>query len=184
MPERDDLDRLLDVALTSYADPGPNSGLERRVLARISARFPRRRRQLIWAMSAVAFVSILLLFVSNGLRHIGPHQGPETGSFIAPPPPSASGKFNISPRVVVRSGMHPRRVARRALPKQSTIPKLDVFPSPAPLSKQEEALVGLLAETPAPQRQHLAVWLQPAKPIHIAAISIPSINPPEEGKEQ
>ena len=32
MPEKDDLDRLLDSALSTYADPGPESGLEERVL--------------------------------------------------------------------------------------------------------------------------------------------------------
>jgi len=43
----DELDLLLDSALATYADPGPGSGLEQRILTRISAETapaPRRRR--------------------------------------------------------------------------------------------------------------------------------------------
>ncbi len=36
MPERDDLDRLLDSALATYAEP--RRGLEKRILARVCSR--------------------------------------------------------------------------------------------------------------------------------------------------
>lgn len=43
------------VALGSYADPGPEAELERRVLARIAAEAsPRRRRWLPWAIALPA----------------------------------------------------------------------------------------------------------------------------------
>ena len=49
MGNSDELDILLDSALTTYADPGPDSGLDQRILTRISteaAPAPRRPRLL------------------------------------------------------------------------------------------------------------------------------------------
>ena len=37
MREKDDLDLLIDSALATYADPGPDSGLEDRLLVGLSA---------------------------------------------------------------------------------------------------------------------------------------------------
>src|SRR5450631_1222883 len=36
MPDKDDLDLLLDSALSTYADPGPRAGLEERVLSALN----------------------------------------------------------------------------------------------------------------------------------------------------
>ncbi len=57
MREKDELDSLLDAALVTYADPGPDSGLEQRILARISAENfaasapAPRRRWLPWGIA-------------------------------------------------------------------------------------------------------------------------------------
>jgi hypothetical protein len=186
MPDRDDLDGLIDMALASYADPGPNSGLERRVLARINSTqaSARDRRRLIWAagLPAAVTASILLLFVVSTMRHAQPDAHPETGALIEKPPQAPLSKHSVPPRAVARSGT--RKAARHAILQASAMPKLDVFPTPAPLNSEERALVDLVATTPAAQRKDLtAAWLHVDEPIHIAAISIPSINPPAEGKE-
>jgi hypothetical protein len=186
MPERDDLDGLIDMVLASHADPGPNSGLERRILARINVTqvFAQRRRRLIWAagLPAAVTASFLLLFVVSTMRHAQPHAHPETGALIEKPLATPFGKLSAPPRPVVRSGT--RKAARHPIIQASAMPKLDVFPTPTPLSGEEKALVDLVATTPAAQRKDLtAAWLHADEPIHIATISIPSINPPAEGKE-
>lgn len=185
MSDRDDLERLIDGALASYADPGPSSGLERRILARISTTHAstRRRRLLIWAtgLPAAAVACTMLLFVSSSFRHAQPHPHKESGSPVAKVPFSAAG---AAPRMPVRSVIHERKASRHAIRQVSAMPKLDIFPTPAPLSSEEKALIGLVAETPVAKRQDLTTkWLQADEPIHIADLSIPSINPPAEGKE-
>ncbi len=183
----DDLDRLIDAALASYADPGPDSGFERRLLARIRTTSSQHRRRLIWAagLPALATAGLMLLFVADTSRHTSPGSRQEKVSQIESARTAPPGMLNApSPRAAVGVSMHARRSARSGAPMASIPPKLDTFPSPAPLSNEERALVTFVAETPATQHQDLATWLQPAEPIHIAAISIPSIKPPAEGKEQ
>lgn len=57
-------------------------------------------------------------------------------------------------------------------------PKLDVFPTPQPLTSQERALVSVTTEAPVPVRKALAdAQTQDNFPIHIAAIHIPPVEP-------
>ncbi len=75
MPENDELDLLLDSALATYADPGPNSGLEQRVLAGLEAArrsgehhpraFAGTRRWLPWAIAVPVAASLLILWLSS-----------------------------------------------------------------------------------------------------------------------
>lgn len=186
MPDRDDLDHLIYEALASYADPGPNSGLERRVLTRINtARASRRHRRLIWAavLPAAVMASVLLLFVASTLRRAQPHVHSQTGARIEKPVSSAPiGKLSAPQRANARSST--RKAAPHTILRASAMPKLDIFPTPVPLSSEEKALVDFAAAASAAQRQDLTATWQPAdEPIHIAEISIPSINPPAEGKE-
>jgi hypothetical protein len=188
MPDQDDLDRLIDTALASYADPGPNSGLERRVLTRINTAraSSRRHRRLIWAtlLPAAVMASVLLLFVASTSRRAQPHAHPQAGAQLVEKPISSApfGKLSAAPRAAERSGT--RKAAPHAILRASAMPKLDIFPTLVPLSSEERALVSLVAETPVAERQDLTTkWLQADEPIHIADLSIPSINPPAEGKE-
>jgi hypothetical protein len=60
-------------------------------------------------------------------------------------------------------------------------PKLDVFPTPQPLTPEEHTLVAIAAQAPAPLRKALVeAQLQPGEPLRIAAISIPPIKPPDQ----
>src|SRR5947209_1850246 len=74
MPEKDQLDLLLDSALATYADPGPDSGLEQRVLAELESGRQsgqqRRatagtRRWLPWAIAVPIAAGLLILWLSN-----------------------------------------------------------------------------------------------------------------------
>ena len=81
MHENDDLDRMLDSSLTNYGDPGPDSGLAERILARISSEqrsdrsAPRwRSRFLLWAALPAAACLLLTLFIWKPAGPGTPHQ--------------------------------------------------------------------------------------------------------------
>ena len=116
MPEKDEIDRLLDSALATYADPGSDSGLEQRVLSALAAvRLPAQerslgawwRRRLVWAV-AVPFAASLLLWISlakinhapsNHIRHADKPETAKTNGAIVPhvaPPIEAGGAAHSS----------------------------------------------------------------------------------------
>jgi hypothetical protein len=82
----------------------------------------------------------------------------------------------------------PRRVDEAVSTRMRTnlpvTPKLAVFPTPAPLSAEETALVRLASETTSEERKSiLDAQRRAVEPLHITAIFIPPIEPPVEGKE-
>jgi hypothetical protein len=62
------------------------------------------------------------------------------------------------------------------------LPKLDFFPTPQPLTPQEQALAVIATQTPAPELKAL-IDAQKAddRPFPIAASHIPPFEPPDEG---
>ncbi|HTB98015.1 MAG TPA: hypothetical protein VK716_13465 [Terracidiphilus sp.] len=183
MLDRDELDRLLDAALATYAVPKHDSGLERRVLERIgAARTPVQHRWL-WAAGIPALAaSLLLLFAvfapwrhtSHELQKIDPPMHP----LVAEAPHPAR------PRHIAHTMAHVETTGVRRAPRPGITPKLDVFPTPVPLSGQERALVRYVTEAPEAQRNDLMEAQQRSiAPLGIAAISIPPIEPPNKGSE-
>jgi hypothetical protein len=205
MREKDDLDLLLDSALSTYADPGPDARLEDRVLAALEAGqgSGERRRwfdwpRLTWAVAVP--VAICLLWVS--LARVV--HAPSTQSQVpSPPGPSLSSKAPAQPHVTT---MHPSGakapshsgstsarlkscpVTKPAcdvsadVAKAAHLPKLDVFPAPQPLSAEERVLVAATNGSPA-EREALAVSKEPADaPLSIADLNIPPLAPPDEGR--
>ncbi len=187
MPERDSLDRLLDSALSTYADPGPDSGLEAGIFARIGAERTagqRRHWRLLWTAGLPALAACLLLLLATALwRPAPPHTAPRIQS-SAEHPLVASSAQPAPTQPVRRSALHEARTRGSSIPRPAAAPKLDVFPAPAPLSSQEQALVRFVAATSEVQHTDLMQAQQQAvEPLRIAAISIPPIEPPSEGKE-
>lgn len=184
MADRDDLDQLLDAALSTYADPGPN--LAPRVLAQVSARAAARLRRLQWlwgtGLATTAAVALLLLLIAPWRA---PQQGvaPHTEATVVRQPhpvlPAEASHFaRPSPERAHR--MPPER----PLAVSVTLPKEQMFPAPRPLSVEEQALVHLVVQsTPDERRDILAAQQQSDAPLRISAISIPPIQPPAEGKE-
>ncbi len=177
MPDRDSLDRLLDAALSNYAEPAP--GLDRRVLARISAADAPRRR-FVWLWPAAIAAAALLLVVEPWRSSLPPHTAPR--ATIAPPPARAAVEPPPAPRLAPPRLQH--TAAPRAIAAPAPLPRLDIFPAPTPLSPQEQALARLIAQSSAKERNTLIAAQQEADaPIRISAISIPPLQPPDEGKE-
>jgi hypothetical protein len=66
--------------------------------------------------------------------------------------------------------------------KSAPLPKLDVFPTPQPLTPQEQALAVFAIHGPEPERKALAKAQQQIDaPLSIAAIHIPPVQSPDKG---
>jgi len=195
MRDKDDLDLLLDAALSTYADPGVDSGLEARILARVTnsqnsveSETAPRRRWMPWVFALPAAACLLLFFTVPKTPHAPSGQAPQMQrselhpSVIAHSDPSAT-FLTAQPR-------RARTPARAAQYKPAQLiasavarPKLGVFPTPRPLTPQEQALVVFATRTPEQQRETVVeAQKQDNEPLSIAAIHIPPIEPPEEGK--
>jgi len=188
MPEHDDLDLVLRSALNTYADPGPESGLERRVLARISAEASQvpRRRWLPWAIALPIAAGLLLLLVLFDSRQT--HRPPEAASAPGQPLiirslPEPSKTLTTAP--VLRSqalSAKPDLRWEEIAAKPAPLPKLDVFPTPQLLTAEELALAAFAASAPAPERQSLIeAQAKVEAPLSIAAIQIQPLEPPDVG---
>ena len=178
---RDELDRRIDAALRSYAEPGeiPEA---RVVLARVMERAGAERRRLRWWIGAVgsgaAAVVLLAVAVVWGMRSA---QAPEIAwvprapGVVAIPVRSADGVAESHP------GAREAAVDQRevALPKQA------VFPTPRPLTAEEQALVAFVNRAPADLRQAVIEDQQNwDKPIVIAGVTVRPLSEGEEPNDQ
>jgi len=231
MPEKDEVDRLLDSALATYADPGADSGLERRVLAALAAERTagedRRaagwsRRWLAWAIAAPVTASLLLWISIAKIKHAPPSQSQEAHRTERMQTPSV-GTPAARARRDTQIGIHPsggealvHSSAHKATLKPCHVtkpvslhgvgtgstscptmgqdvstgaqvaqvlprPKLDVFPTPQPMTKQERTLAAVASEAPVTLRKALVeAQEQDDTRVRIAAIHIPPIKPPSQ----
>jgi hypothetical protein len=190
MHDHDDLDLLLRSALSTYGDP--DSGLTRRVLARVSAEVAPApsRRWLFWSLALPAAACLLLFVVLSSPKPTHQPSGLVRQTFPFQDLPRITTHTEPSrapqPAVALRSKAtllkpRPHRIAAGAKP--APLPKLDVFPTPRPLTPEERALVIFAAQTPEAERKDLIeAQKQFDAPLSIAAIQIPPLEPPQEGK--
>jgi hypothetical protein len=172
-----ELDRLIDGALGTYANV--DSGLEQRVLARVAAAHApaRRRHWMVWT-AALAAAACLLLFLL--LEHRKPALAPKDNAnktlHLQPAPkanrpqePPAAQRTNGP-----RRGSQPKAVTNSLA---AQLPKLQVFPTPRPLSPAERALADFAMQAPDSARASLVeAQKQADAPISIAAIQIAPIQ--------
>lgn len=198
MREKDQLDDLLDAALSTYADPGPHSGLEQRILARVSAENlaastpTLRRRWLPWGIALAAASCLLLFLVFSAQKRIHPpsattQSAHSSNAFTAttahhepipihPPVTFIHGANRLSPNA--------HRPSAAVASKSAPLPKRDVFPTPEPLTPQEQALLAFAARASKPEIQALVQAQEQADaPLVIAAIHIQPLEPPEPGQK-
>ncbi len=196
MPEDRDFDRMIDAALGTYADSSADANLADRVLSRL-ANEPAPQPRLRWLpWTAVALpAGVCLLW----LIHFGPGI---TRRHVAPPIQSARlrhpAAISTRPYPHPAPGVETAQQINRATPHphpaavataQQPLPKLDVFPTPTPLTRQERALAMYVAHTPQAAQQALARSEQEQVPLTVASIhvlqveSIPvmPLEAPDEG---
>jgi hypothetical protein len=182
MRANDDLDLRLDAALATYADAESRPELPAQVMAAIrqgQGVGPRRA----WLGEAIAVPAcvVLLLAAIAAFRHEAAR--PATPAPMARvEPPRLSSPVLANPPVLLpsRDFVRPKRAAMHA---SAAMPlhKLDVFPTPAPLSAPEQALAALVHDNPGNISQSVAASQRlPIAPLDIAAIKIPALDPPNK----
>jgi hypothetical protein len=151
--ENDELDRELDSALASYVTVAPRAGLEQRILANLHAQQKQALSHSWWRWPAIGALSFVVFTIALlvawrftrpsqnlAVHHLPTVTLPGTGTQIA---------SNIKPGGNGPGGpaMRKRRSHTHHLENENTsVPKLDVFPSPQPLSEQERMLVAYVAQ--------------------------------------
>jgi hypothetical protein len=150
--KHDGLDDELDAALLKYAEAEPRVGLEQRVLANLRAQ-PRASASAWWRWPAVVAAAAVILVGVISLVFRSPHR-------LSVAVVHAPGK--IAPQVIpgaIADIAKPVPVSKhtaRATPVKASVPHLDQFPSPQPLSEQEQMLASYVAKYP----EHAALIAQ------------------------
>ena len=152
--KNDALEHELDAALAQYAAVEPRTGLEERLLANLRAECERATVQVWWRWSAAgavaAAVLILTLFLSWRTREsqvskaVG-HNATEASREV-PKGKLANPHLPSQPVASVRPAVANR--SRRSTAVVTTAPRVEQFPSPRPLSEQEEILACYVATYP------------------------------------
>jgi hypothetical protein len=151
---REDLAIMLDTALIRYGDAEPRAGLETRVLANLriqQERIGERRWNWMSALAAIAVAgtlgAIIFLIREPDVRPqvVARHAAP---GLIAKKATAATVKPLLADRPSPGfSRRRPRPIARTLVSADDS-PKLEQFPSPRPLSEQEEILARYVRERP------------------------------------
>ncbi|HEY1659859.1 MAG TPA: hypothetical protein VGG14_16020 [Candidatus Sulfotelmatobacter sp.] len=142
-PQSDAFDRELDAELASCVNVNPRTGLEDRIMARMAAERKRVDVGMLWRWTAVAFAALSVMLViaiylksSNPLRNeiAGPVRQQLGVPQILSPSPDVS---RVRAASSAKPSPHRHIVA--------SLPKLEQFPSPQPLSEQEKVLADYVA---------------------------------------
>lgn len=147
----DELDQALDETLARYASE-PRVGLEERVLASVRAAEVRVGHRAWWTWGFAAALTAALLaagvFAWRSSKPVRPEivKRPSSTQQTPASPESAKVEGTNSPQ----KKEPPHKLVRHSLPHETVAanPKLDVFPSPLPLSEQEKILASYVAQYP------------------------------------
>ena len=146
------VDQLIDAALRSYGQPEeapkPRVVLAR-LLERAHAEEAARGRVWIWGWAvaascmAVLLVALGALWMSRGPRSPEIAWSPGAPGVVRDASSSAGAVAGSHP-----AGAGPHAAQAEISPQQRQIPRLDVFPTPRPLSTEERALVAFAKQGP------------------------------------
>jgi len=197
MKQNDELDRRLDQALAEYRDAEPLTGMEDRILRRVTAQPAPRSRRMGWAFAWTAAAALIVIAVWFGVRKLERprnaenHAKPATQQTIANAPqvekpvtPSARREARPTTSARLSRPAAASHVAAMAGMK----PKPAQFPTPAPLTSEEHALLALANTHPdvlLKQPADDVLLKQPADSdqLSIAPIEIKPLAP-EAGAQQ
>jgi len=146
-----ELDRILEEGLATYSKGEPLSGLEERVLSRVTdASGVKQRRIWRWILVALPAAACLLVAVSLMWHRQEVPTAPLVNEYakVQPDPvrpqfPSASPVEQKAVRIE-----HQAVRAKKILRPASQAVKREQFPTPAPLSPEERALMSLAMAGP------------------------------------
>jgi hypothetical protein len=149
------LDHLVDSGLKRYSQVLPPAGLEMRVLANLRAEQEKRVVHPWPSWAAAVAVALCALAAGTLFMVRKPGNSPEPGihrSLVDTAGPGlhspATANSVLAPTLSTGSKWAPSFRARTRVATISPEPRLGEFPSPAPLSEQEEMLVRYIRERP------------------------------------
>lgn len=186
-----DLDQQLDRALESYLSQ-PRAGLEQRILARAKSIPPRsfwlQPRFAFLAVSAVAACALAASFLAMPGKQSAPRRANAVVSKASPshpaaPPPAPAATAAPTATALLTPKPTPKLTAIRKphhtphTPSESNLPRLAVFPAPAPPTLQERELAELAVRHPKLlQEAFKPIPKAKAEPITIQPIQIQPIT--------
>jgi hypothetical protein len=189
MNPNDQLDHLIDRALSEYRDAEPLAGMEDRILRRIAGQPERVSGRWAWMLAMVAAVAVIVAAVCLGLRERPPGQRVATNVSQPAKQPAISASQVETPnsQSIPPQSATPAKAASRG--RSSTIaPQVarvssksapNQFPTPAPMSADERTLLALARTHP----DALLVRSDDADELSIAPIEIKPLAP-ESGAPQ
>jgi hypothetical protein len=162
------MDEMLDSLLANYSSAEPRPGLETRILANLREAARKEAtagwRNLRWLwVGAVAAAIIVAAVLMNGWRHVAPPTNVvvETSQPVPQPEiqlrlPATGGKI---------ANIRRRKTPAPVLAQDATLAlnqRPAIFPTPTPLSEQEQLLLRYLARTP---REEVVAQSHPDEPL-------------------
>jgi hypothetical protein len=178
MPDRFDLDRydnrdldaLVDEALASYTAAEPDPSLRARIMANAAEARPRPQRLWLLAPAAACAAALAIAFLYHAVAP-APPAPPASASTVSTPESPAP--VSSVPRQTTHP--HPALAAHRSSRGERPALLRDAsFPSPTPLTAQENIVLKFVMEHPAQARQVLTA--PAARPIENAPLSIAPIH--------
>ncbi len=170
-------DLILDQALAAYTSAEPDPSLRARIMARAAATSPRPRRVLWPAAVALSVATLLVSFLLHPASPTPKQEQPAAPIASAPPPAIASSpSITAVPR---HNAKFTRHSESRALP---AVARNRAFPSPTPLTAEENAMLRLAFEHPQQARQALAApapGLVENPPLSIEPVRIAALSEPQ-----
>jgi hypothetical protein len=147
----DDFDRALDGVLAKYASVEPRAGLEERILANLRSA-PTTPNANPWWNGRMAAVLAVVLMIAALLVWWRNQSSPPPIVVHRPPLREAPIDPYVANRETTQAAKtKPHRRTTGPRPQRETVasgPKLDVFPSPLPLSEQEKLLAIYVGQSP------------------------------------
>jgi hypothetical protein len=194
MPTDRELDQLIDAALSSYSAMEARPGLERRILANALADHPRQRR-LAWAWSfAIPAAACLLLFLFFAERHHSSRSTLEATATTAPLTNTASPREAPATKSLPSQKRSiPHNLSTQPSTAPERLPKQDVFPSPSPLTAEEQTLFAYNRSQLRATIAHRGTQLEinpltiselQIEPLDIPALDQPALSPSESGRNE
>lgn len=166
-----DLDALVDEALASYTAAEPDPSLRARIMANAAEARPRPKRLWLLAPAAACAAALAIAFLYHPAAP-APHPEPSATASTAIAPESPAPVSSV-PRQTTHP--HPALAAHRSRRGERPALLRDAsFPSPTPLTAQENIVLKFAMEHPAQARQVLTA--PAARPIENAPLSIAPIH--------
>ena len=170
------LEELLEASLKRYRSEEPRAGLENRILANVQASdraLESRRWVWAWALAASAAVLIVAVVVLRFTSRPAPRTGTFSPAMQAVAPKAETPQVVAGAPPVTRV---PRKPSRRPRPAAANLRRPEQFPTPSPLSEQEQLLLAFVSQGPRSELSALAIRDVKIDPLEIPELKVAMIE--------